>query len=145
YRAARVSGSYGPTTIGLPGGVAAGANVDITGSFTRSEERRVGKESNQLQGPGGKFGQQFWVEIVVSSAGTDGATYVGEGPPTDGTTYALGGSCCKRWSVCDWSTGVCSSGRYRAARVSGSYGPTTIGLPGGVAAGANVDITGSFT
>ena len=145
YRATRVGGSYGPSTINLSGSVGAGSNTDITGNFTAPSSPGTYRATYQMQGPGGTFGQQFWVEIRVAAGGTDGATYVSEGAPADGTTFNSGANFAKRWTIRNSGTTVWSTGSYRATRVGGSYGPSTINLSGSVGAGSNTDITGNFT
>jgi surface antigen len=146
YRARRISGSYGPTTINLTTSVGAGSNVTITGSFTAPTTTGTQRATYKMEGPSGQFGTTFWVEIVVVSAtGTNGSTFVSEGPPSDGTAFSAGATFTKTWTIRNSGTTTWTTSGYRARRTSGSYGPTTISLSSSVSPNTNVTLTGSFT
>src|SRR5207248_574882 len=131
--------------ISLPGNVAAGANVDITGNFTAPNTTGTQRATYRMQHGSTAFGQEFWVEINVTAAASDNAAYVSEGPPTDGTAITAGSTFSKRWTIRNSGQSAWTSGAFRATLALRDALPITISLPGNVAAGANVDITGNFT
>ena len=66
YSAVRVGGGYGPDRFGVPGigpNSSGGLWTRITAPGTAGRHRAT----YQLEGPRGRFGPQFWVEVVVSA------------------------------------------------------------------------------
>src|SRR5205085_1505024 len=126
YKAVRISGSYGPASLNLPRNGAANGTVTLTGSFTAPSTTGTQRATYQMQGPGGKFGDTFWVEINVTASTTDNAAFVSEGPPTDGTAFAPGATFSKTWTLKDSGTSTWSTAGYKAVRISGSYGPASL-------------------
>jgi alpha-tubulin suppressor-like RCC1 family protein len=65
YQAVRTGGSYGPASFAVS--AAAGATVEVAAPFTAPTAPGVHRATYRLQGPGGFFGDPFWVEVRVRS------------------------------------------------------------------------------
>lgn len=82
YEAVRVAGTYGPAS--FPVSIAAGASAEVAASFTAPVVPGTYRATYRMQGPGGLFGDSFWVEIRVRSAPP--STYIVSGSVRQGTT-----------------------------------------------------------
>jgi murein DD-endopeptidase MepM/ murein hydrolase activator NlpD len=126
YRAVRISGSYGPTSFNIPT-VGPGQTGDLFASITVPTTAGTHRATYKLEGPGGMFGDPFWVEVVVEQ---DCSKFVEDINYKDGWVLSPGQTINKGWrlSNCGSSTWSTSDG-YRAVRISGSYGPTSFNIP----------------
>src|SRR3972149_4211904 len=70
YTAVRISGSFGPTSFSVPT-VPTGVNVDLYTNITVPTTAGTHRATYKLSGPGGQFGDPFWVEVVVQSQPTN--------------------------------------------------------------------------
>jgi len=141
YRAVRIGGSYGPTFFNIPT-VGPGQTGDLYVSITVPITPDTYRATYQLEGPGGTFGEPFWVEVVVEQ---DCSKFVDDLNYPDGTPVSPGQTINKGWrlSNCGGTTWSTSDG-YRAVRISGSYGPTSFTIPT-VGPGQTGDLYASIT
>jgi pimeloyl-ACP methyl ester carboxylesterase len=63
YQAVRISGNYGPASFPVSG--AARATVEVAAQITAPTAPGTYRATYRLQGPGGQFGDSFWVEVKV--------------------------------------------------------------------------------
>jgi hypothetical protein len=64
YRAVRTGGSYGPSSFSVPT-VAPGKNGDLYVNITVPTTAGTHRATYRLEGPRGRFGEAFWVQVVV--------------------------------------------------------------------------------
>ncbi len=144
YQAVRTDGSYGPSSFSIPT-VEPGQTGNLYADITVPTTSGTHRATYSLEGPGGIFGEPFWVEIVVGEPTTDCAAYGTDLSYPDGTAVSPGETINKGWRMSNcgdttWSAG----GGFRAVRTSGSYGPTSFSIPT-VAPGASGDLYASIT
>ncbi len=145
YQAVNTTNSFGPSLLRLSGDVAPETLVDIGGNFTVPVTPGTYKEIYRMQGPNGTFGDEFWIQIVVSETGIDDAELVTETAPDPGTVYAAGDTFSKSWTLRNTGTSVWTTGYYRATRTSGVFGPAYLTLPEEVTPDETIKLTGTFT
>ena len=130
YRAVRVGGNYGPTSFDVPT-VEPGATGDTWVGITAPTIAGSHRATYLLEGPVGRFGDPFWIEIVVGEEPTTNcSSFVSDLNYPDGTEVSPGQTINKGWRLSNcgdttWST----AGGYRAVRTGGSYGPTSFDVP----------------
>lgn len=106
YQAFRDAGSFGPASFAVAG--AAGAIVEIFAEVTAPTSPGAYRTTYRLRGPGGPFGDPFWVEVRVRAAppatynisgrvigpqgGLGGALITASGPQTVSTFTSADGS-----------------------------------------------------
>ena len=144
YEAVRVNGSFGPISFSVPT-VGAGGTGDLYINMTTPTTPGTHRATYQLSGPGGTFGDPFWVEIVVISSASNCSSFVADLTYPDGTGVAPGETINKGWRLSNcgyttWSPG----GGYSTVKISGSYGPTSFSIPT-VVPGSNGDLYASIT
>jgi len=142
-------GSYrwkfdGGDQMGAPAYVTPSSNVSPGSNYTFSVSMTAPSSAGSYQGywqmqhDGTDFGDRCWVLIDVIEASVDGATFVSEGPPYDGTHFQPGESFTKTWTM--RNTGEASwsdSGGYRWTFQSGDRmsAPSEISLESGETVG----------
>jgi len=111
--------------------VAPGETAELWVDFEAPTTPGTYRTTYQMDGPNGRFGDKFWVEIVVKPKPTnDCSKFVEDLTYPDGTPVSKGETFRKGWrlSNCGDTTWSAADG-YRAVRVSGSYGPSSFDIP----------------
>jgi len=142
HRAVRISGSFGPASLGLPV-VNPGATGDIYTDITVPTTPGLHRATYRLENPNGQFGDTFWVEVNVVSPTYSCSAFVADVNYPDGSQVPAGESIHKGWRIKNCGA-LHWLGDTRAVRISGSFGPTSFGLPV-VAPGATDDIYADIT
>lgn len=153
FNAVRVAGSFGPTSFAVTAG-AAGANVTLAAQVVAPTTPGLYRSTYQLQGPGGLFGEPFWVEVRVrdipppdysvsgrvlvagkSLAGTSVFARNGDATVAVGTTNADGG----------FTLSGLQPGSYILVAEKQGYSFTSFDLPNLSGSRQDILITGSAT
>jgi hypothetical protein len=152
-QAVRVGGSYGPGSFGVTQ-AAPNQTFDVHAGITAPSGAGAHQRATyQLRGPRGNFGPTFWVELNVTASLQQAqprptaqllnncAKFLADVTYADNASVSTSQNIDKVWRLqncgSDWND-------TQAVRVSGSYGPSSFGIP---RAGANqtVDVHAAIT